>query len=87
MGELVSSMNSGSLRRVAKIPLRALVLARKGKDKPLNGLRQRSEAAVAKHSEPLMGMIAHGQVPMDETTAQAVGAYLDQQHKKMTSHA
>lgn len=80
-------MSSASMRRVAQKPLRALVLARRAKESPLNGRQQRSEAAVAKTAEPLLGLIAHGQVPMDEGAAQVVGAYLDQQHKKMMSHA
>lgn len=38
-------------------------------------------AEQAKRLEPIMGMIAGGQIPLDEKSAQAVATYLEEHHK------
>jgi hypothetical protein len=74
-------MSFDAIRRVAKKPPRAIELARMNREKPIRR-KAVSEAEVARRAEPIMGMVAHGEIPMDETTAQLAGAYLQEQYKK-----
>ena len=73
-------MSFQSIQRVMKTPPRALQLAERKDPKALHP--QSPSGVVAKQAEPLMGMVAHGHIPMDEKTARAVGAFLDQQYKQ-----
>lgn len=74
-------MSFAAIRRVSKKPPRAIELARMHREKPIRHTPV-SEEEIAKRAEPIMGMVAHGEIPMDDTTAQLAGAYLQKQYQK-----
>ena len=73
-------MSFHSIQRVIQTPPRALQLAEQKDPKARH--KPSPPGVVAKQAEPLMGMVAHGHIPMDEKTARAVGAFPDQQYKQ-----
>jgi hypothetical protein len=72
------------LSRAANKPIRGLELAAlEGEREPPFGRRWISKQEQVKRAEPVVGLLAHGVVPLDETSSQALAAVMDQIHRRM----
>jgi len=74
----------GNLRRLMDEVPRPLQIVAKDAAKepgPLN-TEPISERETMARPEPLMGLLAAGQVPLDDTSARAVAAYVNGFHKR-----
>jgi len=74
----------GNLRKIMGEVPRALVLMDKEprEEKLPLGTKLVSEPEQMRRLEPLMGLIARGDVPLDETAARAVAQYASGFHKR-----
>ena len=73
----------GNLRKLlAEVPRPLEIMARDGAKETPIGTRRLSDREQMTRLEPLMGLIASGDVPLDDTSAKAVAAYLGSFHKR-----
>lgn len=74
---------AANLRKImGEVPRPLEVAFRDAKDSLPVGRTRVSARDQAKRAEPLMAMIASGDVPLDEHSAQLVAAYLEQHHAR-----
>lgn len=74
----------GNLRKIMdEVPRPLQLYAKVPKDERLPlGSKEVSEPEVMRRLEPLMGLIANGDVPLDDTAAKAVAQYANGFHKR-----
>lgn len=70
--------------KVTNTPIRGLQLAQRERDtKQLPDRRGVSGPEQVRRLEPLVGLMAHGHIPVDETGAAVVAQVLGRQHKQV----
>lgn len=70
--------------RVGSKGLRGLQLtAREAKENPPTGRRFLSTKAQNNQAEPLVGLLAHGHIPLDQTSAEMLDGVMKKEQRRM----
>lgn len=61
---------------------RAARIAEGYKDEGMYNRQKLSPKEIARRIEPLIGLIASGEIPLDDTAAKAIAAYVEEHHAR-----